>query len=94
MWKYQFTRLNLIGAKNLSLQLEGKQWASGAAADVKIWTTNNFRLISPVQTNSECKKSKLVFNGFSLPGFCTGWIRKVLANTRRASYGCPLVTGN
>ena len=73
MWKYKFAR---DWSKKLIFAVGGNSRASGAAADVKIWTTNNFRLISPVQTNSERKKSKLVFNGFSSStkgGFCVAW---------------------
>ena len=94
-----------IAASNLHmlgqiLTWSGNRRASGAAADVNIWTTNrtvfDYR-ISPVQTNSECKQTKLVFNGFSSSTngeFCIAWFMYRMDSEGLASYGCPLVTGN
>ena len=79
------------------LTWSGNRRASGAAADVNIWTTNrtvfDYR-ISPVQTNSECKQTKLVFNGFSSSTngeFCIAWFMYRMDSEGLASYGCPLV---
>ena len=91
-----------IAASNLHmlgqiLTWSGNRRASGAAADVNIWTTNrtvfDYR-ISPVQTNSECKQTKLVFNGFSSSTngeFCIAWFMYRMDSEGLASYGCPLV---
>ena len=94
-----------IAASNLHmlgqiLTWSGNRRASGAAADVNIWTTNRTvfdYIISPVQTNSECKQTKLVFNGFSSSTngeFCIAWFVYRMDSEGLASYGCPLVTGN